>query len=390
MHTSLGDEPTQDAYRYNLRLASFDSSVTDYVGNTQFAADDPFTFDGPPRQPTPTKLVDITSRLIAPRSRYLGSVNDVVYEVTATFKKDQQFKRLDLAEMHYGEYPNEYDHLFIRDSEGKSLSWVFNVGDKFDRHGKLGVGDYVYQSNVLGGAPGVVALSDNISYDSQARSHQIYVDGGGGMVKAGDKVTARFIVFMRPFDDQNNSVWLEKYIKDFGIGGPPVYAYRVSQGTMRGIDYFFDVDSADGGAVVSIGQCDLEHNLTERVFGLPDDAVTGEYDLDTKMVRMLAVNEGTIIASIDTEKRDHKLYVGELIRCDDPLMKISLVPDGTDFDLEVNNPTARATKCHITGVPSFAPLAGTDLSLALAPGMSDRRKLESAPGSVVVGPWLER
>ncbi|HEY3396965.1 MAG TPA: hypothetical protein VGM19_04825 [Armatimonadota bacterium] len=387
--TSLGTEPTESAFRYTPRLASFDGDIIDYVGDQQFAAGDPFLFNGPPRQTLPTKLADITSRLISPRGRYHQAVSAVVYEVTTTFKQAQQFRRLNLATMNFGETPHEYDQLFIRDKTGPALSWLFQVGDKFSRLGQLPVGGYVYPDNVLGGAPGVIALSDNLSYESGQRWNQIYLDGRNQEVKPGDKVTARFLVFMRPFEDQTNNAWLEKFIADYGIGCPPSYKYEVTQGKLRGINYFLDVDAADGGAVVAISKYDLPHDLSVRVFGVPASNLTGQYDLVTKQVRMLPVAEGAAWTMVETNARDHRLYIGELLRCDNPAARVSLAPNGVNWFLEVNNPTDKPITCNLTGVPAFAPLSGTKLTVTLAPGASEKRALPSAPGTVVQAPWME-
>ncbi len=389
LYTDRGEEPTQECFRYTQRLASFDGSITDYVGDHQYAKDDPFEFYGPPRLTQPTQLADITSRLIAPRGRYHQPVSAIVYEVTTTFKQDQQFKRLNLAVMNFTDAEHEYDQLFVKDSGGQALSWLFKLGDKFSRQGRLPVGGYVYQANVLGGAPGVIPLSDNLSYECGGRWSQVYIDGGNQPVKAGEKITARFLVFMRPWEDQTNNAWLEKFTSDFGIGCPPAYPYQVPQGSLRNLNYFLDLDAAEGGAQVEIGKHDLPHNLSVRVFGLPAAATVGYYDLDTKQVRMLAAYEGALWTTVETNSRDHRLYLGEFLRCDNPQARVSLVPDGANWVLEVNNPTDQPLTCHLTGVKAFAPLAGVDLNLTIPPGQSDRRPLESAQDTVVMAPWME-
>ena len=387
--TDLGGEPTQDAFRYNLRLASHDVSVTDYVGDTQYAERDAFTFNGPPRQTLPTRLANITSRLWAVRSRWHAPVSDVVYEVTAAFKQNQRLKRFDLSTLRYGEYPNEFDQLFIRDRSGTALSWLFNVGDKFSRRGDLPAGGYVYQAHVLGGAMGFVPLDEGLSYDSEARGHSLFIDGKDRLVKAGEKITARFLIFHRPYPDQTNNAWLEKYLGDFGIGRPPAYEHKVFQGRLRGTCYFFDVDSADGGAVVEIRRRDLPHNLPLRVFGLSAAAVTGQYDLQTKQVRMLPVFEGCVASRLEINERPRRLYVGELLRCDQTAARLSLVPDGANFLLEIHNPTREPLSCCVQGVAAFAPLADVSLTLTVAPGTSQKRLLTSRAGAVTIAPWRE-
>lgn len=383
--TNLGQEPRQEAFRYWIPLASHDLAVIDLIGDQQHYPGEEFNFNGPPLPTHPMELADLTSRGWAIRGRWHAPMTAMVYEITAKFKKDQVFKRLDLVQMSFGDMKGEYDRLFIKDTV-EEKDWTFQQGEKFARQGSLPVGGYVFQGNVLGGAPGIVALDDNLSYESEARHHCIYVDGKNRPVKAGETVRVRFLMFMKTYKNQTEIAWLKKYIKDWGIGTLPGYTYSIKQGSLKGINYVLDLDPADGGAVVELGQYDLPHDLPVRLNGLKNDALVAQYDLDTKAVRMLGVLEGTATMAVETQLRPYRLYIGELLRWDNPEVKVGLVPDGINWRLEVHNPTAQAQKCHLRGIAGFAPLAPTDITVEVAPGTSEKRALTSAPESVTLQP----
>ena len=53
---------------------------------------------------------------------------------------------------------------------------------------------------------------------------------------------------------QGSNEWLEQFLRDYGVATAPAYSYRVTQGTLRAIDYIVDLDQQDGGATIEIGQ----------------------------------------------------------------------------------------------------------------------------------------
>jgi hypothetical protein len=140
-----------------------------------------------------------------------------------------------------------------------------------------------------------------------------------------------------------------------------------------------------GGATVELGKYALPHNLPLRVHGLAAGDPAVSYDLDTRQARLLPVYEGTVTTSTDLSARAKRLYVGLALSCGDPRVRLSLVPNGTDWLLEVHNPGTQPVTVRVAGVPGFAPLAAVNLTLTVPAGSSVKQPLTSAPETVKVG-----
>jgi hypothetical protein len=391
--TDSGSEPKVGAFRFKPSLASFDCAVMDYIGDAQFLVNkrnEPTASGGwweTPDPQIPNEIADISGRSTAVRARHLSPVAAGIHDLTITFKRDAKLARIKIAGMRTGgEKINPL--VMIKDREGE-YAWLINSGDKFNRHGTMETGGYLFPSNYRGGAVGVINLGPQpIDYDCGGMSSQIYVAGEGRQVKAGEQIKVRFITFMRAWQDQTNSQWLKKFIADYGIGCKPGYSYEVSQGKLAGIDYVIDLEAEKGGAVLEVKKYDLPHNLLVRVSGIPANAVAGRYDLARKQLLILPVFEETALTSINTTLGDTKLYIGELFRCDSRDVLMSCTQDGADkLLLEIHNPTDKALKIKLSAVPGFAALAGLDKTVDIPPFSSVKPELPVAAGSLKDKPY---
>jgi hypothetical protein len=384
--TDAGSEPKVPGYRFKSVLASFDYSIMDYVGDEQALVNkrDVKTSKGwwaTPDPEAPMLIADITARTWAVRARDLAPVASNVHEVTVVFKKDVKLDRIHLANMRGAE---KVDPMIMAKDSGGEFAWMLTSGQKFSHHGVMETGGYLFPSNYRGGAVGIINLGPvPIDYVTNGTMAQIDVAGNGKTYKAGDKLVIRFVTFMRSWENQTNNEWLTKYIADLGIGCKPGYDYSVDQGKVAEIDYAMDLDAAKGGASFEVKKYDLPHDLVARVNGIPDNAIAGRYDLETRQLLILPVVENTAATSIDTRRGDTHLYVGELFHCDDPVVRLSAVQDGADkMLLEIHNPTAEAKSVRLTAVPGFTPLAGIGQTVKLAPFSSEKLVLSAKSGSL--------
>ena len=379
--TGTSTEPKFPAYTLGKFLMSFDYSVKDYVGDAQFLVPtDPTKFTEPQ---VPTEYADILVRCSAVRGRYHAPFSANVHEVSVTFKKDCVLKRIEVCR---GWRSFDWGPPVILYKDGAGEGAVTLEGEKKPgRRGILNPGDYVYLANDRAGACGVVNLGPGVlSYDGNYRT-RLYIDGGNRPVKAGEKVTARYLVFTKPWDeDQTKSDWLDKFIADYAVGGgKPGYQYEVTQGKVKEINYEMTLNQENGGAMVAVKKYNLPHNLLVNVNGLAANAVAGRYDLDRKQLLILPVFEGTVTTSINTTRGDTRLAIGELFHCDDAEVMLSCVQDGADnLLLEVHNPTDKAKTVKLTGVPGFAPLSALKETVQVAPCSSVKSTLSATPGSL--------
>ncbi|MFA6293442.1 MAG: hypothetical protein WC637_16780, partial [Victivallales bacterium] len=283
----------------------------------------------------------------------------------------------------------DFNLLFIRpDATGDTGTWTFAAKEKFSRKTNFTAGGYLYQAKMLAGTMGFIALDDKVSVNSQARAHEF--DLRPELLheyKPGDVIKVKSLRISRAFEAQQDSTeWLDKLIRDYGIGCEPGYKYAALQGKVKEISYIFDMQAENGGAAVEIGKYPLVSTLPLRVNGISPKSFCGEYDLDTKRVRPLPCFEGSVTTSIETQLKDTRLYVGEWLTWDNDKARVSMVTDGTDFLLEAHNPTDVEQACILTGAPGFAPLKDYRKELKVPPHSSIKEKIKSAPETVALVP----
>ncbi len=395
VESDLGREPKVQAYCYKDKLASFDVAVMDYDGSRQFTEKKGTGHAGgwPPNPDPqiPMELADIQVRTIAGRPSPEATVSSKIHEITYTFKKDQTLKRLPLFSNAWQYQHDNLMALFLRDMDG-DFAWLLEPKSRFRRKGEMPAGGYFYPSNKYGGQIGVINLGDEpIAYSFGYPHVQVFIDGKNRKVKAGDKIVTRFLTFVGPKGDgKTSSEWLQEFIADFGVGvDRPDYPFTVKQGTLLSGNYMLELQAENGGATVEFGKYPLAHSLITAVNGMPANAVAGRYDLDRKQLLILPVFEGKALTTINLPRWENSLYIGELFRCDNPDVVLSCVQDGADkLLLEVHNPTDQPQTVKLAAVPGFAPLAGLDESLELAPFSSTKLDLPTPAGTLVNKPYL--
>jgi hypothetical protein len=388
--TDTATEPKIGAFSFDNWLASFDEVIGNYDGPNQYLSD-PLTklpgcnWASATAIPQPMKYADIHTRDEAVRARYHAPLAANINQVDVSFKADCALKRIKLV------------HTFNRVQAGpmyvtgkdQAGEWsALDDGDKnsFSRDGVLDAGDYIFLGSDYSGAPAVVNLGDTpLSYSYSGMNLQVFTDGKERAMKAGDKITARFMILNKPREGQNNSAWLKKFIADYAVGGgTPAYKYTVSQGKLQGINYIMNLSPENGGATVAVNKYDLPHNLLVKVADMPDNAIAGRYDIDRKQLLILPVYEKTAATSINTTLGDTKLYLGELFHCNDDQIVLSCVQDDADkLLLEVHNPTDNAKTVKLSAAPGFTPLAGLDKSITVAPCSSVKLTLPTPAGTLI-------
>ncbi|MAT79027.1 hypothetical protein CMK14_28350 [Candidatus Poribacteria bacterium] len=105
-------------------------------------------------------------------------------------------------------------------------------------------------------------------------------------------------------------------------------------------------------------------SLHIRVSGMRKTVILGEYDLDTKRVRLLPRFEGAVNTSIGTQRKDTRLHVGRWLSWDNERLRAALV----------------------TGAPGFAPLKNCHKQLAILPHSSLKQKLIGVSNTVTLIP----
>jgi len=383
-------EPKIGAYYFENWLASFDNVVGKYAGHAQFLKDPLQKFPGcnwtsSAAVQEPTETVDIDARVEAVRARYHAPFSVNINQVDVSFKKDCTLKRINLAHT-FNRVESGPMYVAGKDRDGEWSGLDDGAKNSFSHNGVLGAGDFIFLGSDYSGAPAVINLGETpVSYSYSGLHLQVYIDGKDRPVKAGDKITTRFMIVNKPQEGQNNTFWIKKFIADFAVGGgTPAYNYTVSQGKVQGVNYTMNLKAEKGGTTVAVKKYDLPHNLLVKVAGMASNAVAGRYDTDRKQLLILPVYEDTASTSINTTLGDTRLYIGELFHCNDNETILSCAQDGTDkLLLEVHNPTSSAKTVKLKAVPGFPPLTGLDKTVKIAPYSSVKLELPTPAGTLV-------
>ncbi|MFZ2655675.1 MAG: hypothetical protein WAX69_12155 [Victivallales bacterium] len=390
-----GSEPKFPAYRFENLLASFDYAGGDYVGDVQFPRNQKERFPGSNWGDTitcaqvPMEYADIMVRVGVVRARYHSSVAAKTNEVVVTVKKDCTLKRLDLCKIWRS---FDWGPMFVaaRDQEGEWVGMDDGKKNTVTRKGVMEQGGYLFMGNDMAGAIAVVNMDAvPLTYNCGGQRADLYLDGADRALRVGDKITVRFLMISKNMEQQNNNLWLKKFIADYAIGGgKPGYDYQVSRGRLKTVNYAMHLEAENGGAVVRIAKYKLPHNLLVKVSGVADNAVAGRYDPDRKQLLILPMHEHEAVTSVNTTLGDTKLYVGELFHCDSKDVLMSCTQDGADkLLLELHNPTDKALTAKLTAVAGFAPLAGLDRTLDVPAFSSVKLALSAVAGSLLDKPY---
>jgi hypothetical protein len=100
------------------------------------------------------------------------------------------------------------------------------------------------------------------------------------------------------------------------------------------------------------------------------------YDVKTREFRRIPVDSaGTGYLEINPNEGAKDLFLGDLVTCDQPGVKIEVVSSGQgEAEIVVHNPTDTDLKCVVTGNPDFPPLAGLRQEIVAKAGADQRVK----------------
>ncbi|HEY3396822.1 MAG TPA: hypothetical protein VGM19_04100 [Armatimonadota bacterium] len=197
---------------------------------------------------------------------------------------------------------------------------------------------------------------------------------------AGDKTTARVLnVKFRgaPSDDPIGE--FSKFRDLYGIAGqPPAYSVTSTQGKPLSGRYLLQLQADKGGWAGTLGQAALPQRLPVAVTGVNPQWTVAKLDLTAREWFPLGVWKDTTYTTVDLKTGPQKLYVGNVVTCNQPEMWLTLLPanaDGKTY-VEAHNPTAGELTVQVT-VPVASFLAAQQTVSATVPaGASVRLELK--------------
>ena len=399
-----GEQSERHAFVYRQILSSHDATIQDVDAPYVLAPGENPVFEGcVPRLDRPVVTLP-RIRAYGTRQRRQSDYYVMPYEVEVAFLRDARLKSVDLNAGVLGVPKGDWNQWYLRTAADGEVKHEMLPDDRaYGQVNEMRQGGYTYIGPNLGGTAAFlvndatgqtfrVETSVNPSNDRDGlivranRITLVFPENDGRAFAKGEKL--RFGVMLanhKSGPGQDSNAWLEKFVKDFGIGtGKPGFAYGLTQGEPMGCNWFFDVRAQKGAARLTIPKNDLGQRLPVRVWGLAREAIHGEYNNLTRRVRILPTvpDEGTLVTTYDTAARETDVTLGDLVRWTNPAAVVTMMPKDLDFVVEVHNPTDRPISLRLAGNAAFAPFAGFRAEVSLKPHELRDIELKAKPGTV--------
>lgn len=234
-------------------------------------------------------------------------------------------------------------------------------------------GDYLATFPRRLGAPALFPLTP-VNYQLWGAPNIFGVTCGaavpGGKIRAGDSWDYRFLFscFTSQAGDLNQTP--ERIRLMYGLAGNPGYAIAVKQGELLGTVYELRLKSADGAAVVTLGQAALPGSLPVVVEGL-NERWTAVIADGAGGPRFIGVFQGRGYAVTDLRTGARKVFVGHPVTCGDPRVFLNLTDWAVDqASVEVHNPTDQLISTWVATSPACRFLPAGRVEVRLTPGSS--------------------
>ncbi|HEY3397528.1 MAG TPA: hypothetical protein VGM19_07720 [Armatimonadota bacterium] len=241
-----------------------------------------------------------------------------------------------------------------------------------NRTGLLPPGEYVSTY------PALAALfnlgEEPLRWSSWAGRIMVGAGENGQTMKAGDRLTWQVLTLPGGADPQ----LAERVRTELGLAGPPAYQVRPRVGSVESTRLFLRLRSQDGGFRGTFTRADLPVVLPVFVSGLnpnwsagvwyrgENTLQTSEWKLDPwrletvaergrDQIQRVGINDGVGFLTVDLDEKDRDLFIGNLLVCDQPELRLTFLQDPGRAYFVAHNPTGRTLAAVVR------PGAGFDL-----------------------------
>ena len=170
-----------------------------------------------------------------------------------------------------------------------------------------------------------------------------------------------------------------KYAALFGLSGkPPAYRVTATQGKVVAQAFPVEIETDQNGFAGTFHHAALPQRLFVVVKGINPNWTAGMIDAARKLWIPLGVWNSATYTTIDTSDEDRNVYIGNLVKADNPDLLLRLLPneEGGETALDVHNPTPQKIVAEVSVVvPSFLAKA-QQLKVEVAPLSTQRIRLE--------------
>jgi len=341
-HTIYAENAQESAAaRRDMVFACGDCNMLDNYYETKFY---PGTFA------TPTELGVSRARMISFTPRPY-SYNMMIIEQEITFKRDLIFPDREGPEvvgMTIGGPSEVFDNYVWVDGNGSR-----QLGKRNDpvtvKEGIINLGGYVALYPDFYGSFGVYSLDKPYTFRLENAYITLGYDLAGKSVKAGDKITGRWLIVRGKFGatEQEDANSFEEIRKLYGLDGKPIYNVLIEQGRLESQNYTLVLRADKYSAKVNISQAPLPNDLPMIINGIEDNWDAGMFDLDTKELRRCGVFNGLAYLTLDINGRSHNVIIGNLLTCNDNRIKLSLTKKDDIWIIQAHNPTRESISAVI-------------------------------------------
>lgn len=304
-------------------------------------------------------------------------MNIFLYETTVTFKKDFILSERRMNPIFRALGNNEFNcgddsrNLAYHDMDG-----IMRTNPAKEMEASLPNGGYVAIYPYLTGAAAIFSLQDNLGFRTHLKNNQVgkidigIWDNPKEGYKKGEKLTGRYLWVENcgKFGDLLPEDDFEWFQRTMGLSENPAYKVKITQGSVTGTQYILDLKAEGQSFSGLITKTNIPIFLPIRITGLNDNWSAGFWDKTDNRVERIAVKNGVGYCQIDIRERDVDLYIGNLLVCDNPDIRLELVLDRYEPVIEVQNPLSETVKCTIRTPKGFEKYLKFSQEITLAPG----------------------
>ena len=131
----------------------------------------------------------------------------------------------------------------------------------------------------------------------------------------------------------------------------------MKHGQLISTKYILTLQSENGWAGAKISAADLRSDLPINVSGLNEKWDAGLLDLDTGMLRRVAVYEGSGILSQNIDSRGIRFAYGNMVTCDRLEISLNIFNRDGQWTIDVHNPTSSEVMTQVRTAPWLKGMA---------------------------------
>ncbi len=326
-------------------------------------------------------------------------------ESTAAYLVEGDYEMLREMDLPRGDIPvfrtpwlPDADTVFLSRKEGRPWCGKLNQRQR-SVAGSFADVEYAAQIAPLGGSRAVIPLQPGLSYTAIMNEGRGYLaaslDVPQKKLAKGQPVRYRYLALWGTVGGKPDTIFAEEVYSTLGLRGQPAYQVKPECGKVLDSRFALRLQADGGGFAGTITQAKLPIDLPAYIEGLNDRwpagiLYKGKHDLLIPVwkmsktgnrwserekrsvvneVRRFPVLDGVGMLQVDTELADRRVYIGNLLVCDqaEVFLELEDARPGKQVIL-ANNPTDRPLTVTIQPGPRFDLLPAFTKTLTLKPG----------------------